>query len=210
MKDWITEHKIYVIAIVLLVMGAVYYVYFYEPPPAGITSLTPKEESITANIKKTEPEKKDQPETIMVDVKGQIKHPGVYQSRTQERVIDVVTRAGGLTATADEAQVNFAEHVYDEMVIYIPAKGEEELPSVTSEGGSAAAENSAGVQGKIDLNKADVAELQNLPGIGPAKAAAIMEYREKNGKFKSTEDLKNISGIGDKTFEKLKDLIVVH
>ena len=152
------------------------------------------------------------PEKIIVDVKGQIKHPGVYQSSEGERVIDVITRAGGLTENGDASQVNFAEHVVDEMVIYIPAKGEE--GQTTAGTGGKNLTTSSGLasnnQGKIDLNKADVTELQNLPGIGPAKATAIIEYRDTNGKFNAIEDLKNISGIGDKTFEKLKDLILVH
>ncbi|MEH7120806.1 helix-hairpin-helix domain-containing protein, partial [Neobacillus vireti] len=82
------------------------------------------------------------------------------------------------------------------------------LPLQTGTGGTAS--NGTGQkQGKINLNKADEAELQNLPGVGPAKAAAIIEFRETSGPFKTIEDLKNISGIGDKTFEKLKDLIDV-
>ena len=146
----------------------------------------------------------------MVDVKGQIKHPGVYQSSQNERVVDVISRAGGLTTNADESQVNFAQHVQDEMVIYIPAKGEADTvtPGATGVGATAASGSSS--TAKVDLNKADGTELQTLPGIGPAKAAAIIDYREKSGPFKAIEDLKNISGIGDKTFEKLQDLITVH
>ena len=144
-----------------------------------------------------------EPETIIVDVKGQVKKPGVYQSSQGERVIDVINRAGGLTEHADESQVNFAEHVQDAMVIYIPAKGDEGLAvpsaSVTQKGSS----------DKININKADETQLQEIPGIGPAKAAAIIEFREVNGSFNTIDDIKNISGIGDKTFEKLKDLISV-
>ncbi|PFO03837.1 competence protein ComEA [Bacillus sp. AFS076308] len=152
----------------------------------------------------------NQPENIMVDVKGQVNRPGVYQSNTGERVIDVIGRAGGLTEQADQTQVNFAEHVEDEMVIYIPGKGEEGSSLPSSIGTSGTVSSADGQkQGKININKADEQELQNLPGIGPAKAAAIIEFRNTSGPFKAIEDLKNISGIGDKTFEKLKDLIAV-
>jgi competence protein ComEA len=211
MKDWVNEHKISLISALLLAAVAIYYFYFYNTAQPAISSLDHVEESLPANPKKAVTDTKELPQKIIVDVKGQIKHPGVYQSSTEERVMDVITRAGGLTDKADENQVNFAEHVHDEMVIYIPAKGEEpesqagvEVNSIETAG------NTAESQGKIDLNKADVNQLQNLPGIGPAKAKAIIEYREKSGKFKAAEDLKNISGIGDKTFDKLKDLIVVH
>ena len=124
-------------------------------------------------------------------------------------MIDVISRAGGLTDKADQVQVNFAEHVKDEMIIYIPAKGEEGLSTPITSGSNPSSSVGGQRSEKININKADETELQNLPGIGPAKAAAILEYRNTSGPFKAIEDLKNISGIGDKTFEKLKDLIVI-
>jgi competence protein ComEA len=211
-KDWLIDHKISLMAAVFIALGGVYYFYGNDFGGPADTNTLGIEGKIQAEEKDTENNKtadqKEQSETIMVDVKGQIKQPGVYQANTRERVIDVVSRAGGLTDKADEGQVNFAEHVQDEMIIYIPAKGEEGLLSPVSTGGNPA---SAGSQkeSKININKADETELQNLPGIGPAKAAAIIEYRNTSGPFKAVEDLKNISGIGDKTFEKLKDLIVI-
>ncbi|MEH7414062.1 helix-hairpin-helix domain-containing protein [Neobacillus drentensis] len=215
MKDWLIEHKIHIAVVLMLALGGYYYFYVQGPEDsAPLNSISQENEVLKENVE-TQTEKKvtaaaDKPETIMVDVKGQINRPGVYQSNTEERVIDVIGRAGGLTAQADQTQVNFAEHVEDEMVIYIPAKGEEvsTLPSATGNSGTVSSGMSQN-QGKINVNKADEQELQNLPGIGPAKAAAIIEFRNTSGPFKVIEDLKNISGIGDKTFEKLKDLIVV-
>ena len=215
MKDWLMEHKIHLTIVLLLVGGGFYYFYFQGPEEtAPLTTLSQEDQPVTKDVE-TVTEKKDtpaanQPENIMVDVKGQVIHPGVYQSNTGERVIDVIGRAGGLTKLADQTQVNFAEHVEDEMVIYIPGKGEEgsTLPTATGTGGSVLS-GTGQKQGKININKADEQELQNLPGIGPAKAAAIIEFRNTSGPFKTIDDLKNISGIGDKTFEKLKDLIVV-
>jgi competence protein ComEA len=209
MKDWMNEHKIYLIIAVIIAFAALYY--FLEERKSS-SEINVEEIVPTAIIEEEEVIQPTQNQTkvaesFIVDVKGQVKMPGVYSSSPEERVIDVVQRAGGLTENADESKVNFAEHVQDAMVIYIPAKGEEgnipqELTSNPSDTGGTK-------QGKINLNKADENELQNLPGIGPSKAAAIMEYRETNGPFKSVEDLKNISGIGDKTFDKLKDLISV-
>ncbi|MGG3469354.1 helix-hairpin-helix domain-containing protein [Neobacillus pocheonensis] len=214
MKDWLNEHKLHVLIVASIAFGGLYY--FYLNNHAG--SVPEQSINMESNLQSDgkEPEKKSQedqnkqPEKIMVDIKGQIKQPGVYQANTGERVIDVISRAGGLTEQADQGQVNFAEHVQDEMVIYIPAKGEEGLVSAGSTGGVAPLGSAGQNEGKINLNKADESELQNLPGIGPAKAAAIIEYRNTSGPFKAVEDLKNISGIGDKTFEKLKDLVVVH
>jgi competence protein ComEA len=215
LKDWIMEHKIYVIAAVLLVIGGYY---FYNnnsvtpasTQPAGMVEQLQNNEEKTNEEEEEKFESKQEPEVIMVDIKGQVKMPGVYKADEGERIIDLISRAGGLTELADQTQVNFAEHVVDAMVIYIPAKGEEGSATGSTGGPSvAAAGGTSQSQGKINLNKADETELQNLPGIGPAKAAAIIEYRSSSGPFKAVEDLKNVSGIGDKTFEKLKDLIVV-
>ena len=209
MKDWMNEHKIYLIIAVIIAFAAVYYFLEERKSSSEInveeivpTAINEEEEVIQPTQNQTKVA-----ESFIVDVKGQVKMPGVYSSSPEERVIDVVQRAGGLTENADESKVNFAEHVQDAMVIYIPAKGEEgNIPQGLTSNPS---DTGGTKQGKINLNKADENELQNLPGIGPSKAAAIMEYRETNGPFKSVEDLKNISGIGDKTFDKLKDLISV-
>lgn len=212
MKDWIMEHKNYLFAAVLLLIGGIYYFTNNSNKEDQLLSATSTAETElgSANQESGKEKQKDeleQPESIMVDVKGQIHKPGVYQAHNGERVIDVINRAGGVTEKADKTQVNFAEHIQDEMVIYIPAKGEEGLMTPVPSGGSGVTANGSASQAKINLNQADATELQNLPGIGPAKAAAIIEYRETSGAFQTVEDLKNVSGIGDKTFEKLKDLV---
>ncbi|MGF6948360.1 competence protein ComEA [Neobacillus sp. B4I6] len=212
MKDWLIEHKIIVVVVAIIALGGFYFFYVNDTPEPLPTNSLSSEEKLQGEEKETEKTKPanlpELPEKIMVDVKGQIKLPGVYQANTSERVIDVISRAGGLTDKADQGQVNFAEHVQDEMIIYIPAKGEEGLPSAPI-GGSQITTSGNQKESKININKADETELQNLPGIGPAKAAAIIEYRNTNGPFKAIEDLKNISGIGDKTFEKFKDLLAI-
>lgn len=213
MKDWLIEHKISVLLGALLALGGIYYFYVSDSATTSPVNTLSMEEKVQEDEKEKGSIQSDkQPELsekIMVDVKGQIKQPGVYQATTGERVIDVISRAGGLTDKAEQGMVNFAEHVKDEMIIYIPAKGEEGHSSpITSPGNPASLVGSQN-EAKININKADETELQNLPGIGPAKAAAIIEYRNTSGPFKAVEDLKNISGIGDKTFEKLKDLIAI-
>ena len=213
MKDWLIEHKISVLLGALLVLGGIYYFYVSDSAttsPVNTLSLEEKVQEDEKAIGSIQSDKQPElPEKIMVDVKGQIKQPGVYQANTGERVIDVISRAGGLTDKADQGMVNFAEHVKDEMIIYIPAKGETGISSPITSSGNPGLSVGSQKEAKININKADETELQNLPGIGPAKAAAIIEYRNTSGPFKAVEDLKSISGIGDKTFEKLKDLIAI-
>lgn len=147
--------------------------------------------------------------TYKVDVKGAVQKPGVYEFTTGDRVTDIIQKAGGFKNEADSKQVNMAQLVEDEMVIYIPAKGEmvdTSNQTVAESSGNVAADKT---DGTINLNKATSEELQELPGIGPSKATAILQKREELGSFKNVEDLKEVTGIGDKTFEKLKELITV-
>lgn len=154
-----------------------------------------------------EQEEEEQEEVIIkVDVKGAVNRPGVYIADSGDRVIDLIADAGDFTSEANKDQVNLAQVVEDQMVILVPEIGDEGVGGVTtgpetSLGGSS--------DGKINLNTATQAELETLTGVGPSKALSIIDYREKTGKFQSVEDLKKISGIGDKTFEKLKDSIKV-
>ena len=223
MKQWLMEHKLYFAVPVFIILGTVYY-FFNQKPPEPNAQFAQLEKQSTATLEakdqtmKPQPTEQKQPaktETIFVDVKGAVKKPGVYQANENERVNDIILRAGGLGETADASQVNFAARVQDEMVIYVPVKGETspQVPQASANAspipqtGSTTSGQAGG--GKVNLNKADESALETLPGVGPAKAAAIIEYRKQNGSFQSPEDLKKISGIGDKTFEKLRDLITV-
>lgn len=140
------------------------------------------------------------PETVMVDIKGQVAKPGVYELPGGARTQEAIGAAGGFLPEADSRAINLAMKVSDEMVLYVPKTGEEiVLPQSSA---------SPAGDGLIDLNSATEAELMELPGIGPSKAAAIIAYRTENGKFGKVEDLTNVTGIGDKTFEQLKDGII--
>lgn len=144
---------------------------------------------------------------VFVDVKGAVSLPGIYEAKDNDRVLDAIEYAGGLLEIADEKQINFAQKVQDEMVIYVPEKGEtienDAPPLMTSPSNGQA-------NGKVNINRAELSELETLPGIGPAKAKAIIDYREQQGHFKKVEDIQNISGIGEKTFEKLQESISVN
>jgi competence protein ComEA len=138
--------------------------------------------------------------TSIIDIKGEVKHPGVYEMDAESRVNDVIKTAGGFTNDADQTQVNLAQRVQDEMIIVIPKEGE--VAEQTSGG-------SMGGDGKVKVNYATQEELETLSGIGPSKAQTIIQHREENGLFKTAEDLLEISGIGEKTLENIKGDIQV-
>ena len=209
MVDWMKANKIYVAGAFLIVLAAL--TYFFLKPVENQQSVINQEqlflEEENAHSEVFE-EIEIIEEIIIVDVKGAVQKPGVYEAKANERVIDLINKAGGLNENADETKINFAIRVEDEMVIYVPIIGEEtiELGDMVTIGATMSKEKN---DGKVNLNTASEVELQALPGIGPAKAAAIIEFRNTNGPFKTIEDLKSISGIGEKTFEKLSNSIKV-
>lgn len=146
-------------------------------------------------------------QNLYVDVKGAVHSPGVYQVTSDMRLMDVVELAGGFLISADQSQINLALKLADQMVVYIPQIGEEAKEN-DDESSLLSTESEEG-DGKININTADALQLQNLNGIGEKKAEKIIQYREENGSFQSTDELKNVSGIGDKTFEALKDFVIV-
>lgn len=147
------------------------------------------------------------PVVFIVDVKGAVVHPGVYTLEEGDRLIDAINAAGGYLAEADTRLINHALKLSDEMLIYIPVLGEEPIEEHTVIQTTEATSADSG--GKVNINTASESELTTLNGIGPAKAAAIIQYREEQGLFQSPEDLMQISGIGQKTFEKLQSEITV-
>ena len=145
---------------------------------------------------------------VFVDIKGAVKNEGVYELSSGSRVTDVVKLAGGFTEDADKKSVNLAEKVTDEAVIYVARVGENVAPTTTNSqaNGSTQQEESSD---KINLNTATLAELQTISGIGAKRAQDIIDYRDANGGFSSVDDLANVSGIGEKTLEKLKSEVTV-
>lgn len=157
-------------------------------------------------------------ETWYVDIKGAIKIPQVVPVTPGMRVHDVVEMAGGVTGEADQSQVNLAQLVTDQMVIYVPKMGEEVSPSTEAlVADSQVTESDVSVRsgdpnsdgGLVNINTADATMLQTLSGIGEKRAADIINYRETNGLFETIDDLDQVSGIGEKTMEKLRPLITV-
>lgn len=139
-----------------------------------------------------------EPDVLLVHVLGAVVRPGLVELAPGARVIDAVAAAGGLAADADPAGVNLARAVTDGEQLMVPRVGE--VP-VTDAAGAA--------NGLVNLNTADAAALEELPRIGPALAERIVAWRETNGAFSSVDDLRNVSGIGEKVFAGLRDLVTV-
>lgn len=138
-------------------------------------------------------------EMVTVYVSGAVNKPSVVIIRSGERVKTAVDRCGGLLPTADTDAVNMAEPLRDGMHILVP-----EL-----KGNVSAAVRASAAGDKININRADEKELDKLPGIGPAMAGRIVDYRKEKGPFRSPEELKKVRGIGDAKYEKLKDKITI-
>ena len=191
-------------------------------------------------------EKKDTEESedtkVIVDIKGYVNSPGVYELSSNKRIIDVINMAGGLKEEANTDYINLSKKVTDEMIIVIYSNNDVEKYKKTSdkviyieyecicpdnindacitendtvntvekdnkESNDKSNEISDKKDDKISINNATIEELMTLSGIGEAKAKAIIKYREDNGLFKNIEDIKNVSGIGDSAYEKIKDYI---
>ena len=139
---------------------------------------------------------------IFVDVIGCVVNPGVYQLEEGSRVFQALELAGGLTEEAEVKSINRAAVLSDEQVITVLSVEEyEEMQK-----------NSGGlgfVDGKVELNSADAKALESLSGIGPSMAVKILQYRQEHGRFHKIEDLMKVPGIGEKTFQQIKDKICV-
>lgn len=149
-------------------------------------------------------------EKIVVHIEGEVVSPGVYELESDKRVFDVIEAAGGLLETADRKKINLAKKIIDEEYIYIPNENSEdiEMENITSLS-SKPNTNSNQNEGLVNINRANSSELVVLPGIGEVLANRIIEYRSEKGDFKSIEELRNVSGIGDKKFNEIKDKVIL-
>ena len=178
------------------------------------------------DIKLVNDEENIQNTTCMVDVKGEVKNPGVYTTECSDNVSDVIRLAGGTTENADTSVTNLAKKITNEMVIIIYSKeevknsnivdtvikvveGECVCPNIQNDGciNTEITDTIDNINKLININTATLEELKTIPGIGDARAKAIIEYRKKNGNFKSIEDIKNVNGIGNSLYEEIKTYI---
>jgi competence protein ComEA len=184
------------LSIVGIIAFVVIYVLLKRPEPSSPPLV------ITLQPRPTAEPATPTPAAINVYVSGAVKQPDVYALPLHSIVKDAITAAGGAAADADLDRINLAARLADQMQVYVPRQGEAALPPQSGSAPGAATE-------KININTASVEELDKLPGIGPAIAAAIIDYRTQNGPFKQIEDIDAVKGIGDALFEKIKDMITV-
>lgn len=187
-------------ALVLVVVGLAVAVFVTAITPHGASSVVaPSSPAATPDSGAGSATSTSNGAVIYVHILGQVNDPGLYALHDGDRGVDVVAAAGGLTAVADPASLNLARFLSDGEQIVVPAVGE--AAPVGAAGGGAV------IPGKVNINTADEPTLETLPRVGPAMAARILAWRTANGRFTAIEDLMSVSGIGEKTFEGLKDLV---
>ncbi|ATW25366.1 helix-hairpin-helix domain-containing protein [Candidatus Formimonas warabiya] len=201
------EHFIVFGLMIALFFGAgVTYGKYLERTASPAVEITP---APGENLPGGQEEKAAEPAEVVVYVSGAVQNPGVFNLKEGSRVIDAVNLALPLPE-ADLNRINLAKKLKDQEQVIVPAQGGTGAGESGLQTGSSVSSSSNGEAGQlININTAGAAELDALPGIGPAKAEAIIQYREENGYFTSLEDIQNVSGIGAATFEKLKDRITI-
>jgi competence protein ComEA len=162
------------------------------PPPEELMARADRAPAVTTTTS---------PAVLVVHAAGAVARPGVYRVQPGARVIDVVDAAGGPAPDADVNRLNLAALVADGSQVYVPRVGE----AAPATSGSAAAAPS----GPLDLNTATLDQLDELPGVGPATAKAILAERERRGRFRSVDDLLDVRGIGPAKLDALRDLVTV-
>ena len=183
----------------IVIIGGLFY--FNQSKTEDYSGVSFSNTSNETNNKDEKAEKRHD-EKIFVDVKGAVKHPGVFETTKDKRVKDLIEEAGGLLDDADTSTLNLSQKVKDQMVIYVLKHGEK--PKQISDGGSSSSNTDV-----ININTANKEQLMKISGVGKTKAEAIISYRDKNGDFKKKEDITKVHGIGKATFEKIKDKIEV-
>lgn len=181
------------VALLGVVLGALWWLTRQAPPPVETTLPLVDPASVTTTTAPQEP--------VVVHVAGAVVQPGVRRLPPGARVVDAVEASGGLAADADPDRINLAAELVDGAQVYVPRVGEP-VPVETSDPG-------ASEGGPVDLNTADAALLETLPGVGPATAAAILDHRERHGPFTSVDGLLDVRGIGEAKLAALRDLVRV-
>ena len=228
MYEFNKKQKIIMVIIGLMIIIAfLYYIYTKED-----NSIISTEDNVIENIVEDSEESKETTKEeigkIIVHVSGAVNKEGIVELEENSRISDAINKAEGLKENADTQNINLAFKLEDGMKIYIPTIGEkieeneqsqnknwidETSKYVTSSSGvmqdEQTNEQEEKKNEKININTATQTELETLPGIGPSTSLKIVNYREENGKFKTIEDIKEVSGIGDAKYENIKDLICV-
>ena len=201
----IVEKKriIMVSIIIIVIIGAIYMFYLNY----NYNLIEEDQEIREENISNKNEAKDD--EEIIIHVAGAVKKPGIVKLKIGSRVEDAIDAAGGLLNDSDITNINLAHILEDGIKIKIPSKNDEKNEKYIIDGLSDDFSSEKEKNKLININTATKNELENLRGIGPSLAIKIVEYRNKNGKFKKIEDIKNVSGIGSNKYEKIKDYIKI-
>lgn len=228
MKEFImklSKSQRIIIGLICIIIIIVYFIlhnYFYNTS-SGMTISNETSEEKWESISTGSYAKKEG--IIVINVVGEVNNPGVVTLEEGARIIDAINAAGGKTDKADISEINLAYILDDGVRLYIPSFNEtkerklenitESKETITSGAGntivleSVSEEKESKQNKKININTAKLEELKQLPGVGDAVAKAIIDYREKNGKFKNIEDIKKVPGIGESKFTNLEKLISV-
>lgn len=166
------------------------------------------EELIIDSTVQTQADQPVEEEIIQVYVTGAVANPDVYRLDAEARVYEAVDMAQALPE-ANLSTINMAQKLEDGQAVLIPRQGEEETPSMSESFITSSGLSGSGKTGKVNINKANIQELDALPGIGPTLAQRIIDYRTTHGPFTSIESLNEVSGIGEKKYADLQDLITV-
>jgi competence protein ComEA len=204
-------------AIVVATLGAAGIFYLWRPADSGPVEILTVEPTASAVPTLPAPTATPTPGVVRVYVSGAVITSDVYFLPKGSIIKDAIIAAGGFTADADRERINQALELQDQQQIHVPRQGEQNPPPVVQGGISAGSRSGNSVSsppdappgGQINLNTATVEQLDNLPGIGPALAQRIIDYRQKVGGFKRVEEITEVSGIGEAIFAKIKDLITV-
>ncbi len=213
--DWfgVTRLVTSALATVVICLGAWWLIRSPSAPPESMLPVAAAQVA-AGSVTLPPPSTVDPPEgpddvessVVVVHVAGAVLVPGVFELPERSRVADALDRAGGPAAGADPGALNLAAPLVDGTRIYVPVVGEE-VPVEVSAVESGATEVDAPTAGPVDVNRASASELEMLPGVGPATAAAIVTERDRNGPFASFEDLERVPGIGPAKLAALEGLV---
>ena len=200
-----------IVVVVALLLGAVGLWYSRSLPrpidiatTAGSVAPAPASSAVAVAPTSASPSVSASP-TVIVDVAGWVRRPGVFEFEPGDRVIDAVERAGGARDGADLTLLNLAAPLADGQQILVPKKGDQASGAATT--GTTGVPGSTG--GLVNINTADAATLETLNGVGPVLAASIIAYRTEHGPFTSVDQLDEVSGIGTATLEDLRSQVTV-
>ena len=208
-KRWLMEYK----KVLSIISGVLAVIVIILVGRGMMASPTKEKVMVTNAVNTTRVEETTtmMPQNCYVDIKGEVRRPGVYEISCESRIQEVIKKAGGFTEEADEIKINLAQKISDQMQIIVPNLNSKQEGGVTegnSEKGNLSNTTPSNLkQGTVNINTATLEELQTIKGIGKKKAEAILQYRKEHGAFRTKEDLLQVKGIGKKALEAIESQV---